>query len=523
MALKQSREEACQCHAAIEELRKEMQAMRKDQQSMRTEQQEMNEQLLSGLQRLLDRDSGPSRSKESVKALRPPRAPRGHTDRSGMSECMSIPEVVELERALMMSESKKHPSKRSAVHPLDPVAPDPEPPESDPPKFTETTTSGRRGSTLGILDRNSQSQILAPDTVGEESAWAIFEQNIGVRMWLRWRKWMIYSIVLSVAAYSGASVALQLQGLQESGEHFASFALLFFSIVAILFLILVKRSLRSEELNLAMQKVDEFVQDCGRGLDWASVAKKSWRRFLALWLLVLLSFATQQSLEVRMAEARGYQSAAAFRLAKGATGTVLFALSSAVAVIGAYFQLTLVQGLQKSVDCWCGDLMEDPDFVAGINSWNTLQALVKCVGREITPCFLALSLFGHAGFFASVAASFSLLLGDNLVGQRVALYEFALLPLIYLFCLSTQLFAGGAGLSATCRQVPAFVNQLRRQNEPDADRQYLVGYISRSETGFVVAGVTLTPSALLKQMHLLTAVCSGFGGILIRRFLADGA
>ena len=31
---------------------------------------------------------------------------------------------------------------------------------------------------------------------------------------------------------------------------------------------------------------DEFVQDCGQGLDWASVARKYWCHFVFLWALV---------------------------------------------------------------------------------------------------------------------------------------------------------------------------------------------------------------------------------------------
>ena len=77
------------------------------------------------------------------------------------------------------------------------------------------------------------------------------------------------------------------------------------------------------------------------------------------------------------------------------------------------------------------------------------------------------------GFFASLAGSFSLLLDDGMEAWKVALYEFSLLPLVYLFFLSASLFAKGAWLSEKCRQIPAFVNQLDG-NGADSDRQYLV-------------------------------------------------
>ena len=103
-------------------------------------------------------------------------------------------------------------------------------------------------------------------------------------------------------------------------------------------------------------------------------------------------------------------------------------------------------------------------------------------------------------------------------GSVVALHETALLPFVYLFYLSARLFAKGAFLSEKCRQIPAFVNQLSGEGA-DADRQYLVHFISDSAAGFIVHGVTLSQSVFLKQMHFLTAVVSGFAGVLMRRYL----
>ena len=121
-------------------------------------------------------------------------------------------------------------------------------------------------------------------------------------------------------------------------------------------------------------------------------------------------------------------------------------------------------------------------------------------------------------FFAALAGSCSLLLDDHLDGWTLVLSEFALLPTIYLFYLSARLFAEGALLSEKCQQVPAFVNQLPGEDD-DAQRQYLVRFVADSSTGFIVKGVMLTQSAFLKQVQLLTAIFSGFSGILLRRYL----
>ena len=186
---------------------------------------------------------------------------------------------------------------------------------------------------------------------------------------------------------------------------------------------------------------------------------------------------------------------------------------------GAYIQFNLLLGLGKTLDCWCADITETQDFISGIQSWNSLQALLKCVGREITPCFTALFLLGYVGFFAALAGSFALLLDDGLDVWKTSIYEWSLLPLLYLFYLSTRLCAKGASLSERCRQIPAFVNQLNMFGEgADTDRQYLVRYISDRAAGFIVNGVTLSQAAFLKQMHFLAAVFSGISGVLLRRY-----
>ena len=56
------------------------------------------------------------------------------------------------------------------------------------------------------------------------------------------------------------AVTLYIFGLQLAGEQWTALSLLLFSIVAILLLQLVKRSLRSADLNMALLKLD-FCSD----------------------------------------------------------------------------------------------------------------------------------------------------------------------------------------------------------------------------------------------------------------------
>ena len=415
---------------------------------------------------------------------------------------------------------------------MQPVAPSASAPaapatERDPPMLqvskakTDFSPMKRRGSTLQHLTRHSQNQILATSGHHAESpvVCEIFVENIGVSLWLNCSNSISLLIILLNLCHLVLAVVLYAQGHQRSGEQWTAMSLLLFSAVAVLLLQLVKRSLYSEDLNRAVQQLDDFVKDCGHGLNWSSVAQKYWCRFVCLWATLLVAFVIEQALEVWAADGFwDWSVGARVRVLKAVTSFVLFAVSSAVVMNGAYFQFNLLLGLGKTLDCWCSDLIESQDFTSGIESWNSIQALLKCVGREITPCFTASILLGYVGFFASLAGSFSLLLDDDMEAWKVALYESALLPLLYLFFLSASLFAKGASLSEKCRQVPAFVNQLHG-NGADTDRQYLVRYISDSAAGFIIHGATLSQSVFLRQMHFLTAIVSGVTGILVRRYL----
>jgi len=436
------------------------------------------------------------------------------------------PDVSKPSEASVKSEGSEF---ADEMQPVAPVASAPAAPaeQRDPPMLQVSkakTTSGpmtRRGSNLQHLTRDSQNQILTISGHHAESAVVceIFVENIGVSLWLNRSNSISFLIILLNLCHLVLAVVLYAQGDQRSGEQWTAMSLLLFSAVAVLLLQMVKRSLYSEDLNRAVQRLDDFVKDCGHGLNWSSVAQKYWCRFGSLWATVLFAFVIQQVLEVWAANGFwDWSVGARVRVLKTVTSFVLFAVSSAVVMHGAYFQFNLLLGFGKTLDCWCCDMIESQDFIHGIESWNSMQALLKCVGREITPCFTALNLLGYVGFFASLAGSFSLLLDEDMEAWKIALYESAFLPLLYLFFLSASLFAKGASLGEKCRQVPAFVNQLHG-NGADTDRQYLVRYISDSAAGFIIHGATLSQSVFLRQMHFLTAIVSGVTGILVRRYL----
>eukprot|EP00435_Cladocopium_sp_Y103_P066544 s28_g28.t2 len=485
----ESVEQACPAWCvSLEELRSEIK-------ELRAEHMETKEQLLLYLQKLMDMmdlmdqvqksrvGTGPAGSADSlVEASASPKSPNSpagdpddHHDRGqdhGDPQTSSfqpdlpgrvdsaIPDLCDLERMMLRSSQKTYKTLESSAgqHPVLPAIPQPkdEPPEL-PPAVQRFPSTGslmrRRGSAFQRLARDSQAQILT-QRARRGSVCKILADNIGVSLWMKWSNLSTFSIVMMSLCYLVPTVTLYILGLQLPGEQWTALSLMLFSTVAILLLHLVKRSLCSADLNMALQKLD------------------SW------WLRILQAVAS----------------------------CLLFAISSAVVMNGAYVQFNLLLGLGKTLDCWCADIVETQNFISGIQSWNSLQALLKCVGREITPCFTSLNLLGYVGFFVALAGSFSLLLDDGLEVWKVFLYESSLLPLLYLFYLSARLFAQGASLSERCRQIPAFVNQLSMLSDgADTDRQYLVRYISDSAAGFIVNGVTLSQSAFLRQMHFLAA------------------
>ncbi|CAE7792846.1 unnamed protein product, partial [Symbiodinium necroappetens] len=161
-------------------------------------------------------------------------------------------------------------------------------------------------------------------------------------------------------------------------------------------------------------------------------------------------------------------------------------ISSGVVTLTAYMQSHVLLGLHKSLDCWCCDIANNPDFEAGVQNWNAMQALLKCVGRELANSFLLLNAMAVVGLACFLTSCATIVLSDE--SSRLALLAEGLpsLPLLFIFLLSMRVFAHAAALTEKCRSIPAFVNQIPTPNCCDPSRQYLVTYIADSAAGFSV-------------------------------------
>lgn len=542
-------------HEKVEDALQTILTIVKEMRDFRAEQLETNGLMLSSLRAIADgvaslpKESKVGKAQSAASRCPTPQSPPSPSPMSPKRNSVSVssipghvPGPLETSEgcgSLQASQRNDNHNQDPSQDHLDGFSPvKPEPPASLPPPRppnlyrlcskvgqteTQNTPRARRGSAIHHLARDSQALILATDNQAsihtEISICNILADNIGVRLW-SWSRTLGFLIVILNLSELALDVALHTMKFPQAGGQWTSVSLLVFSTVAIFLLKLMTTLVHSEHLNVAMVRLDRYLRDCGQGLDWGSCAIEQWRCFVIMWSMLIGAFVTEQTLELYHANEVDHHWSVPMKLhiVKALVSIILLTVSSSVVMTGAYFQFNLLLGLAKTIDCWCSDIAETEDFMAGIRSWNTLQALLKSVGRELTPCFVALNTLGYVGFFAALAGSCSLLLDDHLDGWTLALSEFALLPTIYLFYLSARLFAEGALLSEKCHQVPAFVNQLPGEDD-DAQRQYLVRFVADSSTGFIVKGVMLTQSAFLKQVQLLTAIFSSFGGILLRRYL----
>jgi len=194
---------------------------------------------------------------------------------------------------------------------------------------------------------------------------------------------------------------------------------------------------------------------------------------------------------------------------------LVFALTSGLLMSAAYTQSHLLLGLDKSLDCWCSNIMVMPDFEEGVRSWNVLQALLKCVGRELAGSFLVLQIFGSLCFIFFLVSGIMLAFRDDFETVPLLVEIFSSVPLLFLCTLSLRVSAHGAALTEKCRAIPSFVNQIPA-NDIDHNRQYLVRFIQDSSAGFCIRDVKLTQEMFMKQVYVVGALLSATFSALSR-------
>ncbi|CAJ1423392.1 unnamed protein product [Effrenium voratum] len=285
------------------------------------------------------------------------------------------------------------------------------------------------------------------------------------------------------------------------GHNFTMVSAAVYSLCSVSCLWLLRRALLSEELVLAVGKLHVFVDTFKNQWGKRSRQEQCWS--FAVWLILVLGFvageAYEEWKEMELPDT-GYANS---RLILKALCTVSFGLSSGILVLVAYVQCHFLLGLDTSLDCWCASLLDEPDFSLGVESWNCLQALLKCIGREMASSFLMMQILGAAGFIYFLTSAVTVAFQRSFDREVMLMEGLRSLPLLLHFLLEMHVFSRGATLTQKCRIIPSFVNQIPSATLLNPARSYLVQFVTDSSAGFLVRDVKLTPEMFLKIFVLI--------------------
>jgi len=288
-------------------------------------------------------------------------------------------------------------------------------------------------------------------------------------------------------------------------------AQLIYGLAALSTVVLLRMALGSNEMNLAIDKMQFFIADFM--VEWKQVSGTEGRICVFAWVFMMLSFITSMVVHVYKDDLP--KNDPVHFLLNG-IALLIFAFASFLVTLAAYVQSHILLGLDRSLDCWCCSILNDSDFGLGVDSWNCLQALLKSIGRGIASSFLALQLFGAIGLIYILASAVTSSFQLGLTAEVLLVEGVHALPLLVFFALNMRVCAHGAALTEKCRVIPAFVNQIPTEDPLDEERQYLVRYVSDSSAGFFVKDLKLTREMFLKNFVTVGGLMTSAVGVLSR-------
>eukprot|EP00439_Symbiodinium_sp_Y106_P031564 s4559_g3.t2 len=337
--------------------------------------------------------------------------------------------------------------------------------------------------------------------------------------------------------------------------------------------VLLARALASEELNLVALKLQLHYGDERRTdmLETELLRRERWKYAFA-WLAFMASVVVHQGFEVwniqrgvlddTILRTEDLPLAKVFAQVNEAITIISFGFVSAMILLTCYIQSVLLLAADGALDDWCLEVYDSQDYEVGVKTWNRMQALLKCLGRELeTPTTLSvqtgillkasgtvvlgirlatetalavimmmmmittmmimtmhmkmmvmmmmmaaswilLQAFGGIGFVAYSASAVSVVIQASFESLSLSMIAGAGAPAIFLLMIAIRLGAQAAALTEKCRVLPAFVNTIPGACI-DLHRQYLVKFIVDTSAGFIVKGVTLTQAMFLRQLYLL--------------------
>eukprot|EP00438_Fugacium_kawagutii_P032721 Skav229141 [mRNA] locus=scaffold1875:163934:166662:+ [translate_table: standard] len=381
-----------------------------------------------------------------------------------------------------------------------------------PPK-TDTSHAG-----MHEMNEESQTHILGSTSLCsslDEDA----PRDAGSRFTLAFPSMIYLAVGLPVLGLLGLAVTAGVASPSVIGLHSTVLESIIYGLAASLCMRRMKKTLSSKNLNLATSRLHAFVAEFK--VDWREVSGQEGCKYLGAWLMTVLILIVARCLgtwwRLRAEDATWDVHHEVLLGTLEILCLIVYGLSSGLVMAAAYTQSHLLLGLDKSLDCWCSNIMAIQDFKEGVRSWNVLQALLKCVGRELAGGFLILQVFGYLCFIFFLVSGIIVIFRDDFEPVPLLVEIFSGVPLLFLSCLSLRLSAHGAALTEKCRAIPSFVNQIpTRRYILDQERQYLVRFIEDSSAGFCVRNVKLTQEMVMKQIYVVGALLSATFSALSR-------
>lgn len=380
-------------------------------------------------------------------------------------------------------------------------------------KTPKTSTSH---APMHTMNEESQTHIL-----GSTSLCSSLEEDApldaGSRFILAFN--LVIYLALGIPLICVLSLAVACGGVgcrSDAGLPSAVLESIIYGIAATLCVHRMTSALRSKNLKLATGRLHAFVAEFK--VDWREVSGQEGCKYLCMWLLVVLIIIVARCLGIwwrLSSEDFSWAWTHVLPASLEICSLLVYGLSSGLLTAAAYTQSYLLLGLDKSLDCWCSHLMAMPDFQEGVRSWNVLQALLKCVGRELAGSFLIFQGFGYLCFIFFLVSGIVLIFSNDFEALPLLVEVLSQVPLLFLSCLSLRLSAHGAALTEKCRAIPSFVNQIPTKLI-DRERQYLVRFIEDSSAGFFVRNVKLTQEMVMKQVYVVGALLSATFSALSR-------
>ncbi|CAE7562316.1 unnamed protein product [Symbiodinium sp. CCMP2456] len=194
-----------------------------------------------------------------------------------------------------------------------------------------------------------------------------------------------FLVALFCLGQIGATVALKVvSNGQPQGHGFTLVSSVLYALAAAGLSNLLGQANSSADLELAISRLHSFVADFM--LCWNDVSGKEWRLFLGGWLFLVAVFSATQVFEswhlgADLVGQDSLQKELSYVVA--ALSALSLCISSGVVTLTAYMQSHVLLGLHKSLDCWCCDIANDPDFEAGVQNWNAMQDGVLAARKTV--------------------------------------------------------------------------------------------------------------------------------------------